>query len=235
MTFIDGARGDHAASPLLVDGKLIVHLRDLVALDAQGGEVVWRVKSDERHGSPVAARVGNDSVLVTANGDVVRLSDGEIIVKSQFRLGHNSPIVEDDVVYALEDGATKALQLPRAVRSETKLAVQWESSSTRANQLASPICHDGLLYAVAERGILDVTDAKTGRRVYRKRLDVDGGRVDASLCLAGGFLFVSNTAARRSYCVPVVNSSKSPETTLRESAAASRLRETGFSSAPRNI
>ena len=193
MTFVDGARGDHSASPLLVDGKLIVHLRDLVALNPENGNVEWRVKSDEQHGSPVAAQVGNDCVLLTASGDVIRTSDGEIVAERQFRLGHNSPIVEDGVVYALEDGAIKALQLPRVMGGETKLDMQWETSSTRANQLASPIYHDGLLYGVAEKGILSVTDAKTGEHVYRKRLDFDGGRVDASLCLAGGFLFVSNT------------------------------------------
>ncbi len=193
MTFIDGARGDHSASPLLVDGKLIVHLRDLVALNPENGSVVWRVQSDEQHGSPVATRVGNDFVLVTAGGDVIRTSDGAIIAKRQFRLGHNSPIVEDGVVYSLEDGAIKAFQLPSVMDSEVKLDLQWETSNTRANQLASPIYHNGLLYGVAEKGILSVTDAKTGERVYRKRLDFDGGRVDASLCLAGEFLFVSNT------------------------------------------
>ena len=193
MTFIDGARGDHSASPLLVDGKLIVHLRDLVALNPDDGNVLWRVKSDEQHGSPVAARVGDDFVLVTAAGDVIRTSDGFIIARHQFRLGHNSPIVEDGVVYSLEEGAIKAWRLPVAIESETKLDLQWETSNTRANQLASPICHDGLLYGVSEQGILSVTDVKTGENVYRQRLDFDGGRVDASLCLAGGFLFVSST------------------------------------------
>lgn len=193
MTFVAGARGDHSASPLLIDGKLIVHLRDLVALDARSGELIWRVKSDERHGSPVAARVGDETVLVTANGDVIRLSDGAMVVQRQFRLGHNSPIVEDGVVYALEEGAMRALQLPRALEGEANLAVQWETANARANQLASPVYHNGLLYGVTERGILDVVDAKTGKRVYRKRLDIDGGRVDASLCLAGGLLFISST------------------------------------------
>ena len=56
-----------------------------------------------------------------------------------------------------------------------------------------PVFHEGLLYGVEEKGILTVTDAKTGERSYRKRLEFGGGRVDASLCLAGGLLFVSNT------------------------------------------
>ncbi len=196
MTFVEGSRGDHTASPLVVDGKVIVHLRDLVALSAQSGDVVWRVKSDERHGSPVAARVGNDSVLVTSGGDVIRVSDGEFVARRQFRLGHNSPIIHDGVIYAVEDGATKAIELPRALESESKLVVQWEMTGSRANKLSSSIFHKGLLYSVGERGILDVTDAKTGRRVYRERLDFKGGRVDASLCLAGEYLFVSNTRGK---------------------------------------
>jgi outer membrane protein assembly factor BamB len=50
-----------------------------------------------------------------------------------------------------------------------------------------------LLYGVAEKGILTVSDAKTGERIERKRLDFGSGRVDASHCHAGGFLFVSST------------------------------------------
>lgn len=193
MTFISDARGDHSASPLLVDGRLIVHLNQIVALNPADGSVLWRAKSDEQHGTPVAARVGDEYVLVTAGGDVIRVSDGTIIAKRQFRLGHNSPIVEEGVVYSLEDGAIKAWQLPRTIEGEFKLEQQWQAENTRANQLASPIIHGGLLYGVEEKGILTVTDAKTGERIYRKRLDFGSGRVDASLCLAGGLLFVSST------------------------------------------
>ena len=196
MTFVEGFRGDHTVSPLLVDGKVIVHFGDLVALNAQSGNVIWRVKSDERHGSPVTARVGNDSVLVTAGGDVIRVNDGGIVAKRQFRLGHNSPIIQEGVIYAVEDGATKAFELPRAQESESKLVVRWEITGSRANKLASPIFQKGLLYSVAERGILDVTDARTARPVYRKRLEFKGGRVDASLCIAGEYLFVSNTRGK---------------------------------------
>ncbi len=203
MVYLAGARGDHSASPLLVDGKLIVHLRDLVALDPADGKELWRVKSEEQHGSPVAGRVGNEFLIVTASGDVIRARDGALLAKRQFKLGHNSPLVEKGVVYSLEDGAIKALQLPATAdqeveagetqAGETKLAVLWESTNTRANQLASPVLHEGLLYGVGEKGILTVTDAQTGELVYRQRLKFDGGRVDASLCLAGEFLFVSST------------------------------------------
>ncbi len=193
ITFISNARGDHSASPLLIDGKLIVHLNSVVALNPADGSVLWRAKSDEQHGTPVAARIGAEYVLVTPNGDVIRASDGTIIAKRQFRLGHNSPIVEEGIVYSLEEGAIKAWRLPRDWESEFKLEQLWQAENTRANQLASPVYHEGLLYGVEEKGILTVTDAKTGERIYRKRLDFGSGRVDASLCLAGGLLFVSST------------------------------------------
>jgi len=193
ITYIEGGRGDHSSSPLLVDGKLILHLGDLVAVDVKDGTELWRAESNERHGSPVAARVGKQFMVVTASGDVIRTSDGRFVAKRQFQLGHNSPIVEGDVVYTLEEGAIKAWRLPHDLSEETKLELEWESANARANQLASPIVHEGLLYGVSERGILTVTDAKTGKKEYRKRLDVPGGRIDASLCLAGDLLYVSTT------------------------------------------
>lgn len=193
MVFLDGARGDHSASPLLIEDKLIVHLQDLFALDAQTGKVLWRTKTDERHGSEVVTKVDGQHVLITANGDLIRVSDGEMVAKNLFRLGHNSPIVEDGSIYAVEDGVIKSLQLPTKLQDIEKLKTQWEAKTSRANQLASPILHEGLLYAVSEQGILDVVDADSGKRVYRKRLEFEGGRIDGSLCFAGGLLFVSNT------------------------------------------
>ena len=50
----------------------------------------------------------------------------------------------------------------------------------------------GLLYGVTEQGILEVSDVETGERVYRRRIDFDGGRADPSLCLAGGLLYLSS-------------------------------------------
>jgi hypothetical protein len=193
IKFIEAPGSGHCASPLLVDGKLIVHLRNLIALDAATGKTLWTAKTGARHGSPVVARIDGTPVVVTPGGAVVRVGDGKIVAKDQFRLNHSSPIVHADVVYAMQDGSIKAITLAGAAADEAVTQVAWETTGSRSSRLASPIYHEGLLYSVTEKGILEVTDAKTGDRIYRKRLKFDGGRVDPSVTLAGNRLYVSNT------------------------------------------
>jgi hypothetical protein len=110
-----------------INGHLQNDLQDLVgsATDVQGtAKMIFQV----------GLRIGDEQVLVTAGGDVIRVSDGTIIAKRQFRLGHNSPIVKEGVVYTLEDGAIKAWQLPRTFKGEFKLEQHWQAENTRANQ-----------------------------------------------------------------------------------------------------
>jgi outer membrane protein assembly factor BamB len=192
MKFIAAPTGNHSASPLLADGRLIVSLGELIALDPATGDVVWRAKVPERHGTPVAARVGDGSVIVTPDGAVVRVSDGRVLAKDQFRLGYCSPIVAESVVYAAQEGTIKALKLPESSVEPSALETLWESKGARTNRLASPVVHEGLLYTVTEQGILEAFDAATGAAVYQKRLALRRGRTDPSLCVAGGLLFVSS-------------------------------------------
>src|SRR5438128_2373178 len=55
----------HSASPLLIGGKLIVHVRDLVALDVATGKESWRTGLQASHASPVAAKLGKEDVIVS--------------------------------------------------------------------------------------------------------------------------------------------------------------------------
>lgn len=193
IKFIEAPGGGHSASPILVDGKLIVHLRNLIALDARTGETLWTAKTGARHGSPVAAEINGVPIVVTPEGAVVRVADGRIIAKNQFRLNHASPIVHAGVVYAMQEGSIKAVTVSNPTAEEAVTQVAWETTGSRASRLASPVFHEGLVYSVTEQGILEVTDAKTGKRLYRQRLKFDGGRVDPSVALAGSHMYVSNT------------------------------------------
>lgn len=191
--FIEAPGSGHCASPLLVDGKLIVHLRNLIGLNPATGKTLWTAETGARHGSPVAARVDGMPVVVTPDGAIVRTADGRILAKQQFQLNHSSPIADDGVVYATQDGSIKAVTLASATAEEAVTQVAWETSGSRSSRLASPLYDNGLLYSVTEQGILEVTDAETGKRIYRKRLEFDGGRVDPSVTMAGNQLYVSNT------------------------------------------
>lgn len=193
IKFVEAPSGGHCASPMLVDGKLIVHLRNLTALDVASGETLWKAETGARHGSPVVADIGGTPVVVTPEGTIVRAADGKVIAKNQFRLNHASPIVHAGVIYATQDNGIKAIAVADAAADEAVTQVSWESGGKQTSRLASPVYHKGLLYSVTEQGILEVTDTESGKRVYRQRLEFDGGRVDPSVTLAGNRLYVSNT------------------------------------------
>lgn len=193
MRFIEAPGSNHCASPVLIDGKLIVHLRNLIALDATTGKTIWTAKTGARSGSPVVARIDGKSVIVTPEGAVVRVADGRILATKLFQLNYASPIVHDGVIYAMQNSGIKAVRITNAKADQAVTKVLWETTGSRSSRLASPIYHDGLLYSVTEQGILEVYNAGNGSRVYRKRLLFNGGRVDPSISLAGNRLYVSNT------------------------------------------
>jgi outer membrane protein assembly factor BamB len=190
MKFVAAPANNHSASPLLVDGLLIVSLRELQALDPATGNVAWRAAVDERNGTPIAVQLAGGSVIVTPGGAIVRAADGHVLAKDQFRLAYCSPIVSGGVIYAVQEGTIKALKLPETADEPFTLQTLWEIKGARTHRLASPVVHDGLLYTVTEKGVLEVYDAASGDVVYQKRLSLRG-RADPSLCLAGDLLFAS--------------------------------------------
>lgn len=184
----------HSASPVLAGGRLIVHYGDLVGLDPSDGREIWRADVAERHGTPVAAEIGDAAVVVTPSGGVVRAEDGKVLAERLFSIGHASPVVHGGVVYSMHSGANVAIQLPDVVDDEFKTTKLWQSDGMRQRRFASPLYDDGLLYTVMEIGVLDVIDAKTGEEVYRKRLNFGDGRVYTSPSAAGGKIHVSSTS-----------------------------------------
>src|SRR5207302_7661368 len=55
----------HSASPLLLEGKLIVHYRDMVALDIDTGKEAWRVSLRSSFASPVPTKLGKEAVVIS--------------------------------------------------------------------------------------------------------------------------------------------------------------------------
>jgi hypothetical protein len=179
----------HAASPLLIDGKLIVHFKDLVALEAATGKEVWRVQLPASHASPVATRLGKEDVVVSPAGAIVRASDGKVLARGKFRASQSSPVVSGTTLCVSDRRATEALEMSRMESGEVTLTSLWSGDgSGERHHLPSPVIHDGLLYGVTTSGFINVTELKTGKQVYRQRLPV--GQVYSSIALAGGLLYV---------------------------------------------
>ncbi len=181
----------HSTSPLLVGNRLIVCIDDIVALDKDTGEEVWRTRYGQSWGSPVFARIGNDEAIFMANGRILRASDGKQVARESAPLERASPVVHTGAVYYVGNGGS-AYDLPDEVGDKLEMKERWTTDTKGGLFTASPVIHNGLVYAVADRHILNVLDAKTGESIYVRRLELGPEPVWPSLCIAGKYLYVSS-------------------------------------------
>jgi outer membrane protein assembly factor BamB len=182
-----------SSSPLLVDGRFVVFMRDLWAFDSRTGELAWQTPLISHkglnpqgffHGSLVAATIGEVRVILLGNGTIVRANDGKVLYTSP-ELGNQSvasPVVERDTLFLLP---TLRMQLvmqrfPAALTdplepSTRELTLDLSGFPTYYLpwHLASPVVHDGLAYLVNNSGVLTVVDVEAGKVVYQKLLDLD--------------------------------------------------------------
>ena len=184
----------HSASPLLIAGRLIVAIKDIVALDPATGRELWRTKYGQTWGSAVRAEFGGRPVILMANGRIVRPADGKVIGRVS-GLERASPVVAGNTAFYVGERA-QAFQLPDSIDWETGTRLRpepiWEASPSGGGFSASPVIHQQLVYCASTRGILNVLDAKTGKTVYTRRLNLGNGPVWPSLVQAGKYVYISN-------------------------------------------
>jgi len=58
--------------------------------------------------------------------------------------------------------------------------------------MPTPLAYNGILYVLANNGLLDAYNLKTGAEVYRQRLAVVGSGFSASPIAADGKIYLSN-------------------------------------------
>lgn len=185
----------HSATPLLVGDKLLVHIVSLKGLDIETGDEVWSFDGKASWGSPVHAKIGGVDVVITSKGDIVRVSDGKPLARRLASLTYCAPIVHDGVAYFIQSGG-KAIRLPETVTEPLETKVLWQTKPHKDRYYASPVYHDGLIYAVTQKRMWSVIDAKTGEVVYGKKLVLGSpkgrdGCAYSSVTLAGDILYVS--------------------------------------------
>ena len=195
------------ASPLLVGGRLLVHLGPLVCLDAATGEVLWTNEAAKaNYGTPVATRIGDVDVVITPKGHALRLSDGKILTEDLGHCMYTSPVVQDGVVYFI-DSSSSAVRLPERAGEMFVGKELWYQDLT-GEFFASPIVYDGRLYAVDRSANCFVLDAATGKTISKKALELppagasESPNIYPSLCLAGKHVFVGNDAGESLFIEP---------------------------------
>jgi len=180
----------HSASPVLVAGKLVLHIENTVyGLDPADGKELWKAGAPHAWGTCIAAKAAAADVVVTASGTVLRVEDGQVLAQGLTRLEYNSPIVHDGTAYFIQN-LGKAVRLPAEAAGKAAPEVLWTTAPSKDRYYSSPLLHDGLIYAIQQKGVLSVIDPGDGKVVREETLKL-GATVYASVTLAGGYVYVS--------------------------------------------
>lgn len=180
----------HSGSPVLADGKLIIHILNLMALDPMTGDTVWKTRLAESWGTPQVGKIGDAEIIVTPAGDLVRANDGKVLAQKLTRLEYGDPILADGKVYLIQNGG-KAWKLPATDAEPFTPELLWETQVRKDRYYAASVLHDGIIYCVTQVGILSAVDAANGQVIYEQALG-EKPTFYPAIAFAGGLLYVSN-------------------------------------------
>ncbi len=202
-----------ASSPIIWNNLVILQCDTqadsfILALDADTGKTVWKTEREElpSWGTPTVAMTSRGPELVANASNYIRGYDPRT-GKELWRLGRSSkitaptPIFTDDMfviasgraperpIFAVRAGARGDLTLPEGKANSE--AVAW-SRTGRGSYMPTPLIYNGILYVLANNGLLDAYDMRTGEEVYRQRLPLVGSGFSASPVASDGKLYLSN-------------------------------------------
>jgi len=185
-----------SASPLLLAGKLIVHMNQLYAFDAAAGKQLWvNTEAKSSYGTPTVVKAGNTDLIVTSLGEVVRASDGKSVNSGIGHTAHSSPILCGEGMVCFGDNNISAMRLDTMFKAEEV----W-NGMIGGDVIGSPLWHDKTLFISTGDGQLFAFDA--GGRDAQEPLISDrkvfetsnpaGPTTYSSPTVAGRYLFVTS-------------------------------------------
>lgn len=202
-----------ASSPIIWNGLVILQCDTqtdsfLLALDAATGKTAWKTDRDEipSWGTPTVATTAAGPELVANASNYIRGYDPRN-GKELWRLGRSSkitaptPIFADGVfvvasgrgperpIFVVRPDARGDLTLPEG--KTTSDAVLW-SRTGRGSYMPTPLVYNGILYVLANNGLFDAYNLKTGEEIYRQRLPLIGSGYSASPVAADGKIYLAN-------------------------------------------
>jgi outer membrane protein assembly factor BamB len=202
-----------ASSPIIWNGLVILQCDTqadsfLLALNAATGEIVWKTERDElpSWGTPTVAMTRTGPELVTNASNFIRGYDPRS-GQELWRVGPSSkiraptPIAGDDVIvvasgraperpiFVVRAGARGDLTMPSGQSASE--AIAW-SRMGRGSYMPTPLIYKGVLYVLANNGVLDAYDLRSGQEIYRQRLPLIGSGYSASPVAADDRIYLSN-------------------------------------------
>ena len=202
-----------ASSPIIWNGMVIVQCDTqadsfLLALNAETGETIWKTNRQElpSWGTPTIVTTAAGPELVTNASNLVRGYDPKT-GKELWRLGGSSkitaptPIFADGLhiissgrgperpIFAVRPGSRGDLTLANGATENAQVA--W-SKTGRGSYMPTPLFYRGIVYVLANNGVLDAYDAASGKEIYRQRLPLIGSGYSASPVAADGKIYLSS-------------------------------------------
>jgi outer membrane protein assembly factor BamB len=202
-----------ASSPIIWNGLVILQVDTqadsfLLALKADTGETAWKTPREElpSWGTPTVAETPGGPQLVTNASNFIRGYD-PATGRELWRLGGSSkitaptPIFDEGLlvvasgrgperpIFAIRPDARGDLTLANGATSSR--AIPW-SKTGRGPYMPTPIIYKGQLYVIANNGVFDAYDVRTGAEIYRQRLEGIGNGFSASPVAADGKIYLSN-------------------------------------------
>jgi len=202
-----------ASSPIIYRDKVIVQCDTqkedfLLALNIDNGNTVWRVDREElpSWGTPTIYPGAKRTELITNASNYIRGYDPET-GKELWRLGGSSqitaptPVFSKDLIvvasgrrpeapiFVIRAGASGDLTLGKGVTSSDQIV--W-SRQQRGPYMPTPLIYGDYLYVLANQGILDCYELRTGKEIYRQRLAHQGGGFSASPVAADGRIYLAS-------------------------------------------
>jgi hypothetical protein len=187
----------HGASPLLVDGTLVVPWQRLRGLDPATGATRWEGPPFLRYGTPAVVSVDGVPHVVTPDGLVVRVRDGEVATRVDVEVNWSSPTaVPGGVLFVGGVGNPHGQVVSRATRvalsgSPPKARTTWQvEMPSGARVYASPVVVSDRIVTVTDDGELVVLSLTDGSVVHSEDLSCGSGYLP-SIAASGSHAFVS--------------------------------------------
>jgi outer membrane protein assembly factor BamB len=201
-----------ASSPIIWNGLVLLQVDTqtdafIAALSLETGALVWKMPREDKTSwsTPSVLTLAGVPELVTS-GDWIRGYDPRTgserwRLRSGAGIPAPTPIAADGLIVvtgsglggrrplmAVRPGGLGDISLTGAETSNAQ--VKW--SKSRGPFIPTPLAYQGILYVLANNGVLDAYDVATGEEIYRQRLPQIGSGFSASPVAADGKLYVTN-------------------------------------------
>jgi outer membrane protein assembly factor BamB len=202
-----------ASSPIIYNNKVIVQCDTskqdfLLAVDIETGNTLWKADREElpSWGTPNVYRGAKRVELVTNASNFIRGTNPDT-GEELWRLGGSSqitaptPVFFEDLIvvasgrrpeapiFVIRAGASGDITLAKGASDSAQVA--W-SRRQRGPYMPTPLVYGGMLYVVANQGIFDCYELRSGAEIYRQRIPHQGGGFSASPVAADGRIYLSS-------------------------------------------